>query len=109
MSQPTSNEPSKTSGQYHSMKGIFVEQIGGAVGSESWQKSGAEEHTKGETEYNAAQAKGYVEGLSDQVQGYVKYAKNVMGAVTGDRTQATEGDIQKKKGKAQTKVNEPSS
>jgi uncharacterized protein YjbJ (UPF0337 family) len=63
-------------------------QIGNLTGATSWQKSGKEEHTTGEAEYNAAQAKGYVEGTSDRIQGY---KDSVVGAITGDKTQQTQG------------------
>ena len=61
----------------------------------------------GEAEYKAAQAKGYAEGLQDQVTGYVQriylglvhrltnpcsYVKNIGGALTGDNTQQAEGE-----------------
>lgn len=54
----------------------------------SWSQSGKEEHAKGEGEYNAAQAQGYVEGVSDRVTGY---KDSVVGAVTGDKSQQTAG------------------
>jgi uncharacterized protein YjbJ (UPF0337 family) len=97
-------------------------QIGNLTGATSWQKSGKEEHTTGEAEYNAAQAKGYVEGTSDRIQGY---KDSVVGAITGDKTQQTQGmhphceygqgywhyylsgNLQKEKGSAQQEMNKP--
>jgi len=58
------------------------------TGAQTWQKSGREEHAAGEAEYNAAQAKGYVEGVGDQIIGY---KDSVVGAVTGDKTKQTAG------------------
>ncbi|KAL1666190.1 hypothetical protein GGF50DRAFT_113438 [Schizophyllum commune] len=85
----SSNEPTKSNGQYHSTKGNIVEAIGNMTGATEWQRSGAEEHAAGEAEYKAAQAKGYAEGLQDQVTGY---AKNIGGALTGDNSQQAEGE-----------------
>ncbi|KAL0960532.1 hypothetical protein HGRIS_005570 [Hohenbuehelia grisea] len=97
-----SNEPDKTSGQYHSTKGNVVEAIGNATGLESWQKSGKEEHAMGEAEYKAAQAKGYAEGTIDRVGGY---KDNVIGAVTGDRSQEAAGAARENKGELQQELN----
>jgi hypothetical protein len=55
---------------------------------QSWSQSGKEEHVKGEGEYNAAQAKGYAEGVSDRATGY---KDSVVGAVTGDKAQQASG------------------
>ncbi|KAL0568155.1 hypothetical protein V5O48_013837 [Marasmius crinis-equi] len=100
----SSNEPNKTTGQFHSTKGNIVEAIGNATGLESWQQSGKEEHAQGEAEYKAAQAKGYAEGVSDRVGGY---KDSVVGAVTGDKSQQAQGNVQQEKGKVQTEANKP--
>ena len=79
---------SKTSGQYHSLKGNVVESIGDLTGAQSWSQSGKEEHAQGEGEYKAAQTQGYAEGTKDRFGGR---KDAVLGAVTGDRQQETEG------------------
>ena len=79
---------SRTSGQYHSVKGTVVETIGNLTGSTSWQKSGKEEHAAGEVEANAAQAKGYVEGVTDRISGK---KDAIVGAVVGDKQQEITG------------------
>jgi uncharacterized protein YjbJ (UPF0337 family) len=79
---------SKAAGQYHSLKGTVVENIGDVTGAKSWTESGSQEHASGETEYKAAQAKGYAEGLKDNISGK---KDTVVGAITGDRQQETAG------------------
>ncbi|EMD39271.1 hypothetical protein CERSUDRAFT_64135 [Gelatoporia subvermispora B] len=105
MSYNNNGEPNKTSGQYHSLKGTVVETIGDLSGATSWQQSGKEEHAQGEAEYNAAQAKQYAEGAVDRLTGK---KDAVVGALTGDRQQEMEGNIQHDKGQAQQEINKPS-
>ncbi|KAJ2915441.1 hypothetical protein MD484_g4991, partial [Candolleomyces efflorescens] len=97
-----SSEPSKTTGQFHSTKGSAVEAIGNLTGATSWQQSGKEEHAKGEAEYKAAQAQGYAEGTMDRMTGK---KDAIVGAVTGDKTQQTEGNLRRDKGEAQQELN----
>ena len=81
---------SKVSGQFHSVKGTVVESIGNVTGATSWVDSGKQEHAAGEAEYNAAQAKAWAEGVSDRVEGK---KDAIVGAVTGDRSQETKGEL----------------
>jgi uncharacterized protein YjbJ (UPF0337 family) len=79
---------SKTTGQYHSIKGTVTEAIGDLTGAASWQQSGREEHAQGEAEHNAARAKGYVDGTTDRLTGKID---SVVGAVTGDESRQVQG------------------
>ena len=58
------------------------------AGWQDWTQSGKEEHARGEAEYDAAQAQGYLEGTKDRVGGR---KDAVFGAVTGDRSQEASG------------------
>ncbi|KAF5310604.1 hypothetical protein D9619_007762 [Psilocybe cf. subviscida] len=97
------SEPGKISGQYHSTKGSIVESIGNATGATSWQQAGKEERDVGDAEYKAAQAKQYGEGGADRVEGK---KDAVVGAVTGDKSQETSGNIRQDKGEARQTLNQ---
>jgi hypothetical protein len=62
--------------------------VGDVTGAKSWTESGKQEHASGETEYNAARAKGYAEGTLDHLGGK---KDTVVGAVAGDREQEASG------------------
>jgi len=97
-----SSDPSKASGQFHSVKGSAVEAIGNATGATSWTNSGKQEHASGEAEIKAAQAKGYAEGTIDRVEGK---KDSVVGSLTGDKSQQASGNLQHDKGQAQQEIN----
>jgi uncharacterized protein YjbJ (UPF0337 family) len=112
-----------SSQEFHSAKGNIVESIGGLTGSTDWQRSGQEEHARGEAEVNAAKAKGqspgycllshwcsyveigvigYAEGGMDRIEGK---KDSVVGAITGDKQQQMSGNAQSESGKAKQDFN----
>jgi len=104
MTNPSNQDPSKVSGQFHSVKGSVVEAVGDTTGSQAWSQAGKEEHARGEGEYKVAQGKGYAEGVTDRVGGY---KDSVVGAVTGDKSQQVAGNARNEKGQAQQEINKP--
>ncbi|WVQ71278.1 hypothetical protein IAR50_000804 [Cryptococcus sp. DSM 104548] len=110
-------EPSKTNGQINSIVGTgkvlvgnVIESgyaaVGGSTEPSSFTTEGQKQHDQGEAEITAAQARNYVEGVGDRLEGK---KDSIVGAVTGDKTQQTSGNLQHDKGEAQMNVNKPSS
>ncbi|KAF5357067.1 hypothetical protein D9756_006770 [Leucocoprinus leucothites] len=97
-----SSDPSKTTGQLHSTKGSMKETLGTMTGQQNLQQTGKEERAQGDAEYNQARAQGYAEGTKDRAGG-VK--DSVLGSITGDKTQQTQGNMRQDKGEAQQDVN----
>jgi len=62
--------------------------VGDLTGAKSWTESGKQEHASGETEYKAAQTKGYADGTLDRLGGK---KDAIVGAVSGDREQQVSG------------------
>ena len=81
------------------MSFLLLIQIGNATGSQDWVQSGKQQHAEGEGELKAAQAKGYAEGLVDQVGGY---KDSVLGALQGDKTQQLAGNARNEAGVSNT-------
>ncbi|KAH8917315.1 hypothetical protein BT69DRAFT_1248954 [Atractiella rhizophila] len=98
----SSNNPSKSNANWNSTVGSAKETFGNMTGASSWEQSGAEQRSRGDAEYKAAQAKGWTEGVGDRIGGK---KDNVVGAVTGDKSQEMTGRAQHDKGKAEQHIN----
>ncbi|TIA90954.1 hypothetical protein E3P99_01317 [Wallemia hederae] len=90
-----SSDPSKTNAQYNSTVGNVKQAAGDLVGAEGLAKSGKDQHNQGEVERKEAEAKQYGEGAVDSVAGK---AKNIGGAITGDKSKQAEGAAREEKG-----------
>ena len=98
----SSNQPSKTSGKMHEMKGSAVEGVGNVTGSTNWKQSGQQERLQGEGEVKAAQAHGYTQGTGERMAGK---KDELMGSATGDRTQQAQGTARREQGSTQQEFN----
>lgn len=78
------------------------ESLGNTFNNHSLQQKGAAEHAAGEAEKSTARAQGYGEGAGDRVTGK---KEQVVGAVTGDRSQEASGNLRQEKGNAKQDVN----
>ncbi|KAJ7906457.1 hypothetical protein B0H13DRAFT_2020708 [Mycena leptocephala] len=96
--------PTQTNGATNSMMGSAKEMVGGAVGSDSMQRDGKEQHAKGETEKKTAQTADAADGLYNQVAGMVN---KVAGQVMGDSTKEASGKAQETAGQAKKEANKP--
>ncbi|KAJ2986816.1 hypothetical protein HDV02_006540 [Globomyces sp. JEL0801] len=67
MTIPT--EPSKISGNYHSVAGSVKQKLGSATGNTEMEAKGALENSKGASEVSAAQVKADAKKATDWVQG----------------------------------------
>ncbi|RKP12062.1 putative cruciform DNA binding protein [Piptocephalis cylindrospora] len=99
------SEQSKMSANATWAKGQVKSTIGGVIGNETMRTEGEAEIAKGNADYKAAQAQGYVEGVKNDVKGNVKDGVN---RVIGDDAGRAEGQAQQSLGQAQKDANTPS-
>src|SRR6476469_5592339 len=83
------NEPSKAHGNLSAATGAVKENVGAAFGNRSMQAKGAAERAEGNAEIQAAKAKGYIEGVVNDVSGTVK---NATGQVLGNESLRAKGE-----------------
>jgi uncharacterized protein YjbJ (UPF0337 family) len=94
--------PSRTDAKKDQFVGNAKDTVGGAVGNERMQAEGQTQHGSGQVQETAANTKGYVEGMADQVAGAVKGAYN---SLTGNSGDEAANKAQQKKGEAQSSFN----
>jgi len=98
----TTDQPSKVHGNLSAATGSVKENVGWAFGNRSMEANGKAENAKGNAEIEAAKAKGYAEGVVDNVSGSVK---NGVGQVLGNERMRVEGEAERLKGKAEKEAN----
>ncbi|KAL3138962.1 hypothetical protein ABBQ32_005771 [Trebouxia sp. C0010 RCD-2024] len=98
----TKSEPSKVTGNLKSAQGAVKETLGAAVGAKQMESEGKATRAEGNTEVEAAKAKGYAEGAGDSLAGGVK--KNIA-KVTGNDQKEAEGKARQTKGDAKKAAN----
>ncbi|KAI5481115.1 hypothetical protein MNV49_005550 [Pseudohyphozyma bogoriensis] len=98
---PDYDNPSKLNAQVNTTVGGVRETVGEQMGWQDTQKAGMEQKAMGDAEYKDAQARGYVQGTKDRVEGKID---NVIGAVTGDSEQQLSGKARTEKGATQQQV-----
>ena len=96
------NQPSKVNGNLSAAAGAVKENVGYTLGNRSMEAQGAADRAKGNAEVEAAKAKGYSEGVMDNVTGAVK---NAAGQTVGNERLRAEGEAQRLKGKAEKEAN----
>jgi len=100
------SQPSKASGKFHETKGDLKETLGRTFGKPGMQQSGAQERAAGQAEYQAASGQGsYAQGTKDRLGGK---KDQVLGSLTADRSQQTQGNERYAQGAAQQNWNRTS-
>ncbi|KAI9228756.1 MAG: putative cruciform DNA binding protein [Piptocephalis tieghemiana] len=99
------SEQSKMSANATWAKGQVKSTIGSVIGNEQMRTEGDADIAKGNADYKAAQAQGYVEGAKNDVKGNIKDTVN---RVIGDDAGQAEGKAQQSLGQAQKEANDPS-
>lgn len=96
--------PSKTNANWNSVVGGIKEEAGNLVGNSSIANSGAEQRQAGQTEYEAAKAGEYLQGVGNTVRGKVEGA---VSKAVGDQNAQLHAQQLEQKGKKAMELNEP--
>jgi uncharacterized protein YjbJ (UPF0337 family) len=96
--------PNKTNANLNSVTGGIKEEVGNLVGNSNLANSGAEQREAGHTEYQAAKAGEYLEGVGNTVRGKVEGA---VGKAVGDQEAQVRAQLMQQEGKKAMDLNEP--